>query len=274
MAHPGVREQLEERVAAEGPVVGIFQGAGAVLNALRAEGVCADDPWHEGRGQAYNVLDPQVLARLERLLKAGSVRYVHIAPPLEGLEPTAARSGRFPEGLPGIRPGGVLAHQATAVHLGTANVGAALNIARLAGLCGSAWSIAAPITSWFWRMPASAWFAEHHTVQKTDLGELRWWASHEPFAAAALPSSLRGVAFAILAVLVDIPVRAASADVEAGVIASAAESLDGLHTQRGRRPAKAGEWARLIPRLQPRKEVRRAEDRRCSAGLRLSLIHI
>ena len=46
------------------------------------------------------------------------------------------------------------------------------------------------------------------------------------------------------------------------------ESLDGLHAQRGRRSAKTCEWARLVPRLAAKKEVRRGEDRRCAAGLR------
>ena len=61
-------KQLETHLAPEGPVVGVFPAAGELLNALRAESVCADEPWDHKRGQAFHVLDPPVVARLERRL--------------------------------------------------------------------------------------------------------------------------------------------------------------------------------------------------------------
>ena len=109
------------------------------------------------------------------------------------------------------------------------------------------------------------WFAKHHTVHTATQADLTLWSSHPLFAAAGVPPSGRGAAFAIRDVLGDVPVRVPPELGEEPEIASDVESLDGLHTQRGRRPAKAGEWAKLVEGG-PEAEFKEKFDQKIGAG--------
>ena len=47
-----------------GTVLGVFAGAAPLLRALAQLGVAVDEPWTAERGIEFDVLDPQVLARV------------------------------------------------------------------------------------------------------------------------------------------------------------------------------------------------------------------
>ena len=107
-------------------------------------GVATHFPWTPERGIDFDILDPQVTAAINAWFLDGSVSYVLVVLPVDGLGPSASRSLTQPLGTADLRPGRDREWEASLVACGNARVGAALELAHLAQQAGAGWCIGTP----------------------------------------------------------------------------------------------------------------------------------